>query len=119
MIEEFSGGYYRTQMTVQPFDDGPAIEKGLYDLINRRMYSNTDAPVTMRLQMDSGLRFTPSAEGAMPTDVIGVPTDLLDKIGVHPASENINVFILKPKHAYLFHQLAVNKTSSDSINSIE
>ena len=104
MIQEFSGGYYRAEMTVQPLDRGPCIERGLYDLINRKIYSNTDAPVTMRVTLDAGPKFSPSTENGMPTDVIGLPTNMLDKLGVHPSSENINVFILKPKHAYNLYQ---------------
>lgn len=105
MIEDFSGGYYRAKMTVQPLESGPSIERGLYDLINREIYTNTDAPVTMRLTLDGGPRFTPETENAMPTDVIGMPTEMLDEVGVHPSAEDISVFILKPKHAYLFHQV--------------
>jgi hypothetical protein len=105
MIEDFSGGYYRAEMTVQPLESGPSIERGLYDLISRKIYTNTDAPVTMRLTLDGGPRFMPHTEGAMPTDVIGMPTDMLDDVGIHPSAEDISVFILKPKHAYLFHQV--------------
>lgn len=105
MIEDFSGGYYRATMTVQPYEDGPCIERGLYDLINRKIYSSTDAPVTMRLTVDGGPRFMPETENAMPTDAIGMPTDMLDDAGVHPSAQDISVFILKPKHAYLFHQV--------------
>jgi len=105
MIEDFSGGYYRAEMTVQPLESGPSIERGLYDLINRKIYTNTDAPVTMRLTLDGGPRFAPETENAMPTDVIGMPTEMLDDVGIHPSAEDISVFILKPKHAYLFHQV--------------
>lgn len=105
MIEDFSGGYYRAEMTVQPLDRGPSIERGLYDLIEQEIYSNTNVPVTMRLTLDGGPRFTPDSENGMPTDVIGMPTEMLDDTDIHPSSENISVFILKPKHAYLFHQV--------------
>lgn len=104
MIEEFSGGYYRAKMTVQPFDDGPSIERGLYDMIEHRIYGQTNAPITMRLGLDAGQMFSPEPEGAMPTDVIGVPTTLLDSMGLHPSAEDVNVFILKPKHAYRLTQ---------------
>lgn len=113
MIEDFSGGYYRAIMTVQPLERGPSIERGLYDLINRRIYSNTDAPVTMRLTLDEGTRFTPDVENAMPTDVIGMPTSMLDDVNVHPSAERTSVFILKPKHAYFFHQVGGFKNSKE------
>lgn len=104
MFTEFSGGYYKTEMTVQPFTDGPSIERGLYDFINREFYYQTDAPITMRLGLSDGIHFTPAAEGAMPTDVLGLPEQFCDELGVHPSAESVNVFVLKPAHAYLFSQ---------------
>jgi hypothetical protein len=104
LLEKFSGGYYRAQMEVQPFENGPAIEQGLYDIINRRVYDTTDAPVTMRLGLNSGPRFVPSAERSMPKDVIGVPKSILDESNTHPADTNVNVFVLKPQAAYRFNK---------------
>jgi hypothetical protein len=102
VIEDFSGGYYRLQMDVQPLERGPCIERGLYDLISRNIYTQTDAPVTMRLGLDEGSTFRPTGENGMPTDVIGLPTEFLDSIGVHPSAEGVSIFILKPKNAYMF-----------------
>lgn len=104
MLEEFSSGYYRAQMSIQPVDRGPVIERGLYDLIARRIYDTTDAPVTMRLGLDAGPRFTPVAENGVPTDVIGLPESLLIEADVHPGDDNANVFLLKPSAAYRFNQ---------------
>lgn len=104
MLEQFSGGYYRANMVVQQFAEGPAIERGLYDLIDRKVYDTTTAPITMRLGLDSGPRFTPVPENAMPTDVIGVPESILSEAGVHPADDSVNVFVLKPAQAYRFNQ---------------
>jgi hypothetical protein len=112
MIEEFSGGYYRTKMTVQPVESGPVIERGLYDFIEREFYYKTDAPITMRTELGEGKHFLPSAERAMPTDVLGLPEELCETFGVHPSSEGINVFVLKPEYAYLFSQ-------SEQINSVQ
>lgn len=103
MIQEFSGGYYRAEMTVQPLEDGPAIEQGLYDFIDRKIYHKTDAPLTIRVGLDGGTHIRPSSENAMPTDVLAMPPELCDKVGVHPSAEDVGVFILKPAHAYLFN----------------
>lgn len=103
-IEKFSGGYYRAEMTVQPLDDGPSIERGLYDLLDRRIYQNTDTPVMMRASLDVGPRFVPSVDTAMPTDVIGLPTHLLDEVGIHPSAQDVSIFILTPKHAHMLSQ---------------
>lgn len=104
MLEDFSGGYYRAQMSVQPVDRGPIIERGLYDIISRRIYDTTDAPVTMRLGLDAGPRFTPVAENGVPTDVIGLPDSVISDADVHPSDDNANVFLLKPAAAYRFNQ---------------
>jgi hypothetical protein len=104
MLEEFSGGYYRVQMSVQEVERGPVIERGLYDLIARRIYDTTDAPVTVRLGLDAGPRFTPTAENGVPTNVIGLPKSLLTEAGVHPGDNSVNVFVLKPSAAYRFNQ---------------
>jgi hypothetical protein len=103
-MEEFSAGYYRTEMTVQPYADGPAIERGLYDFINREFYYKTNAPITMRVGLGEGAHFAPKAEGAMPTDVLALPEAVCDEIGVHPSAESVSVFVLKPAHAHLFTQ---------------
>lgn len=100
MIEEFSGGYYRAQMSVQPLDRGPTIEQGLYDLINREIYHKTDAPVMMKLGLNVGPTFQPEGENGVPTNVLGAPEELLDNAGVHPSAESVNVFIYKPDAAY-------------------
>jgi hypothetical protein len=104
MIEDFAGGYYRTKMTVQPYKKGPTIERGLLDFINREFYYKTDAPITMRIGLSEGVHFQPSGEAAIPTDVLGLPEQLCDEMGVHPSAEDVSVFVLKPAHAYLFGQ---------------
>lgn len=104
MLNEFSDGYYRAQMNIQEVERGPVIERGLYELIARRIYDTTNAPITMRLGMDRGTRFTPVAENGVPTDVLGLPAPLIDESGVHPGTDAANVFVLKPAHAYRFHQ---------------
>jgi hypothetical protein len=115
MIEDFSGGYYRTRMTVQPVQGGPSIERGLFDFINREFYYQTDAPITMRVGFD-GAHFRPTCEGGMPTDVLGLPEDLCERVGVHPSAEDVSVFILKPAHAYLYGQAAALGESPDYSN---
>lgn len=104
MLTEFSDGYYRAQMNIQVVERGPVIERGLYDLINRRIYDTTNAPITMRLGLNRGTRFTPMAENGVPTDVLGLPAALLDDSDVYQGTDTANVFVLKPAHAYRFHQ---------------
>lgn len=92
MIEDFSSGYYRAVMDVQEYDDGPVIDTGLYDFINRELYVDTNAPVRMRVGLDAGETFEVGAEGAIPRDVLAVPEELV------PNERTSNVFVLKGEY---------------------
>lgn len=94
MFEEFSSGYYRATMNVQEYEDGPIIEQGLYDFINRNLYLDSDRPVTMRLGLDASASFTVGAESAVPRDVLALPASMTDDTG------RKNVFLVKPEYYY-------------------
>lgn len=104
MIEHFSSGYYRTQMVGMRLESGPAIDRGLYDFIDTNIYVGTNVPILMRVGLDDGAMFEPIPEGAMPPDVLGLPQEMCEEIGVDPYGEKIDVFIMKPDHAHLFHE---------------
>jgi hypothetical protein len=93
MIDEFSGGYYYTEMNVQEYDAGPVIEQTLYDFINRELYFDEDAPVMMRVGLDDGPLFAVEAESAVPRDVLAVPKELCSTEG------ESSVFVLKSEYA--------------------
>jgi len=93
MIEDFSSGYYRATMNVQEYDDGPVIEQGLYDFINRKLYLDSDVPVMMRVGLDAGVTFEVDAESAIPQDVLALPEELV------PSEDESNVFVLKAQYA--------------------
>ncbi len=93
MIEEFSSGYYRATMDVQEYEDGPVIERGLYDFINRKLYVDSDAPVMMRVGLDAGATFEVDAENDIPRDVLALPRELCSADGEE------NVFVLKAQYA--------------------
>lgn len=114
-MEAFSGGYYRLEMGIQPFAEGPAIERGLLDFIEREFYYQTDAPVTMRLGLDRGVTFHPDGVNGMPTDALAIPEPMCDTVGIHPSAESVSVFIVKPAHAYLFSQ--TEKLGPDWLNN--
>jgi hypothetical protein len=92
MIEEFSGGYYHTEMNVQEYDGGPVIEQGLYDFINRELYLDESAPVMMRVGFDAGPLFAVEAESAVPRDVLALPKELIGARGTS------SVFVLKSEY---------------------
>lgn len=89
MIEDFSAGYYRAVMDIQEYDDGPAIQKSLYDFINRELYLDSTTPVMMRVGLDAGVTFEVDAEGAIPRDVLALPPELCSDTG------ESNIFVLK------------------------
>lgn len=101
-MEEFSEGYYMTEMNLQPYDDGPVIQGDLYDFIDRRMYSRTNAPIMMRVGLDNGPHFKASGEKAVPMDVLAIPRQWMDDMMVDEGWQD--VFILKPRYAYLLSQ---------------
>lgn len=92
MLEEFSGGYYIATMDVQPYSDGPVIDRGLYDFINRELYYDSDSPVMMRLGLDSSTLFGVTGEPGVPRDVLAMPEELIDEWGEQ------NVFVLKSEY---------------------
>jgi len=92
MIEDFSGGYYRKVMDVQEYDDGPVIERELYDFIHSEVYTDPTAPVMMRIGLDPGKVFSVDSETVMPRDVLAVPPHLANETG------ETNVFILKSEY---------------------
>lgn len=110
MMEEFSGGYYKTEMTVQEYSQGPVIENGLYDYINRKIYAQTNAPITLRVGMDKGPYFPVESEAAVPTDVLALPKEWMDDMMIN-ASDPKSVFILKPAFSYFVNQ-SVNQRST-------
>lgn len=100
-FEEFSGGYYRAEMDVQPYDDGPVIEHELYEHIDNEIYGSSNAPITMQVGLDKGPYFHVDSEAAVPTDVLALPDGLIDGAGRQ------DVFVLKPRHSYLLNRSRV------------
>lgn len=115
-LEEFSGGYYRTEMTVQPYSDGPVIERGLYDRIDNGVYAQTDAPVTVRVGMGSSPYFQLDYESAVPVDVLAMPREWMDDMGIHNEYETQSVYVLKPEHSYVLNQSVKLRERFDNHN---
>lgn len=102
-MEDFSGGYYRAKMRVHAYEDGPIIESGLYDYIDRKIYARTNAPVTMRVGLQHGPYFTVGSEVAVPPDVLAIPEKWIEDMNISN-EETSNVFLLKPSHSYIINQ---------------
>ena len=105
-LKNFSKNYWLAEMEVQPYKEGPVIERGLYDIIDSKIYKRTDAPITMTLGFSGGPTFEPQAESAVPTDVLALPQEMMDQVDVK-ASEKVTVFIYKPRAAYLYNREVV------------
>ena len=94
IFENFSAGYYRTEMTIEEYDDGPVIEQSLYDFIKNQLYQNIDTAPVFKLGLNTGAHFTPSIESGIPVDVLAVPTSWVDT--EDRLRDSQNVFVLKP-----------------------
>jgi hypothetical protein len=92
MIEDFSSGYYRADMVVQAYDDGPVIERGLYNFITDELFFE-DSPLMMRLSLSSEALFDVQSESSVPRDVLAVPEEIIAERGAQ------SVYILKPEYS--------------------
>lgn len=102
-LEEFSSGYYTLDMQIQSYSDGPVIESGVYDFLNEKIYSQTDAPITMKLSLNNGAYFNVDAENTMPPSVLALPESWVENLSEVPRGHRQKVFILKPSHSHLIH----------------
>lgn len=103
-FEDFSSGYYRVEMTVAPYDQGPTVQNDVYDYIERQHYTQTNANPLFRLGLDGNPYFTPKREAAIPSDHIGVPTSWFADNTMAPTYDECEVFVLKPSYAYMIEQ---------------
>ena len=92
MIEDWSGGYYRSRMRVTPYEDGPVIAQDVYNFINEELFVDSSAPVMMRLGLDAGELFDVKAENGIPRDLLALPEELFETTGPK------NVFVLKSEY---------------------
>jgi len=98
-VENFSGGYLKTEMKIVPYEDGPAIESESYEFINRQFYADSTGYPMFRLGLDGNPYFHVSSEISMPEDVLGIPRTWFADNGIADDANYHNVFILKPGHA--------------------
>jgi len=103
-ISDFSSGYYKARMLVVPYEAGPAIESETYDYINKQFYAQTDAPPLFRLGLDGNPYFQVNSEFSIPQDRMGIPSEWFGDNTMGDTYEKVDVFILKPGHAYLLNQ---------------
>lgn len=100
MIEEFSNGYYRAEMHVEPYEDGPVIEQGLYDHIESNVYAQTDANPLFRVGLDTQPYFMVGYESAIPIDTLGIPKAWFSDFGIDHTVGTVSVFVCKPEQSY-------------------
>jgi hypothetical protein len=102
-VENFSGGYFKTELRVSEYEDGPTMETETYSFINRQFYANSDGNPMFRFGLDGNPYFEVSAEVSIPADVIGVPREWLADNKIVDGSYQ-DVFILKPAHADILRE---------------
>ena len=100
VLEDFSGGYYRAEMVVQPYEGGPAIEKSLYNFIEREFYQDVDMRPVFKFNLNGGRYFKPECESGVPPDVLAIPEEWFDDFGVKDEHGSTSVFIVKPNQSH-------------------
>lgn len=103
-LDDFSSGYYSIELRVTPFEDGPTIDHRLFDYIESKVYANTDAPVWMRASFQPSPYFKLQGEEPMPTDLIGLPSEWMDDLGLDDDNELQTFFVCKPGQAHFLSQ---------------
>lgn len=104
IIEDFSTGYYRISMKVVPYEEGPVMQCDTFDYLNRKLYPQTDVLPRFRLGLDGNPYFEVSCESAIPSDYMGIPESWFADNTMIEKDKKIDVFILKPKYAFLLKQ---------------
>lgn len=103
-VENFSGGYLKTEMKIVPYEDGPSIESEAYEFINRQFYADSDGNPMFRLGLDGNPYFQVSSEIAIPEDVLGIPEGWFADNRIADDQSYRDVFILKPGHADILRE---------------
>jgi hypothetical protein len=102
-VENFSAGYFKIELRISEYQDGPAMEAETHAFINRQFYSHSDGDPVFRLGLDGNPYFEVSAEVSIPADVIGIPREWFADNRIEEGSYQ-NVFILKPGHADILRE---------------
>ena len=105
ILERFSSGYFKTDLTVVPYEDGPAIDAAVYEYIERTLYASCDTDPMFRFSLDRGEHFQPTPEYSMPADTLGVPKEWYSLYKIDQTTKRQPVFILKPGYAHLMEQM--------------
>lgn len=100
VLEDFSGGYYRAEMVVQPYSGGPVIEQSLYNFIEREFYQDSDMRPVFKFDLDGGPHFKPSHESSVPPDVLAIPEEWFSEFEIDEQHTSTSVFIVKPNQSH-------------------
>jgi len=103
-VENFSGGYLKTEMQLVEYSEGPAMESETFSFINRQFYSESAGSPMFRLGLGGNPYFEVSTEFSIPTDVIGIPKEWFADNRVVDDGSYHDVFILKPAHADILRE---------------
>lgn len=96
-------------MIVQPYNNGPVIQGDMYDYLQLNIYKETTAPILFRVDFNNTPYFDVSSEYSVPSDVLALPQDMMDEMGITDTGAERYVYILKPGFAFMLSQS--NKTS--------
>jgi len=103
ILEDFSAGYYKLEMFIEPYENGPVITHDLYDYIQTELYNQTDVAPLCTLSFDGSPHFDITSEAGMPLSTMGIPESWFSDLDINRNHEKESVFIVKPKYAYQFN----------------
>lgn len=103
-LQNLTGGYYALDLRVAPFEDGPTIDSQFCDYLSDTVYANTDAPMWMRASLQPSPYIRVRGEEPMPTDMIGLPTEWMEDLGIEDDNEYHTFYLCKPSQAHFVSQ---------------
>jgi len=119
-VEDFSSGYYKLSMQVEPYTDGPMCSCNLFDFIQREYYGSVESKPIFRLDMDGSPYFTASCENSIPQNVIGLPEHWFDEPIAERTYHETPVYLLKPDDAHLMdNAMNVDQSAEDVIADLD
>lgn len=99
-LTEFSGGYFAADLCAEEYDDGPVVAKQLYDYIEENIYEEADVSPWFTDGDCVGEPYFPvSPEAGLPSDVIGLPKEYMENLGIESDFKPRMFLIVKPSFA--------------------
>lgn len=106
-VEDFSSGYYKVDMYVVPYDDGPVMQHRIHEYIAKKLYDSVNAPLMFRLGLDGNPYFSVDTESAIPVDRMAIPHEWFADNRMSDTMKERPVYILKPEYTEMLNESAL------------